>query len=272
MDKYAIFGHPVKHSLSPIIHEAFAQQAHQTIEYQKIQPPKEAFAPALREFINTGGKGANITTPFKHEAFLLADEKTPRAQQALAASCLLIREDNTLVAENFDGTGFIQDLTHNHRFSINQKRILILGAGGATQGILEPLFDGTPSQITIANRTAKTAIDLASRYQTKGDVAGVGFDTLPSTAFDLIIHATTMGHTDKSPHLPNGLITQSTFCYDLSYGKAAQPFLQTAKQQGAKYCADGLGMLVEHNAALFYWWRQFSPNTKPVIQLLRNQL
>ena len=272
MDKYAIFGNPVEHSLSPMIHQLFAEQAQQTIAYQKIQPPKNALEPALREFIDAGGKGANVTTPFKHQAFLLANEKSPRAQQASAASCLLFREDKTIVAENYDGTGFIRDLTQNHGFSIAQKKILIVGAGGATQGILGPLVDAAPAHIIIANRTAKTAIQLSAHYQTSGITSGIGLDECPATPFDLIIHTTTMGHTDEKPHLPNGLITPSTFCYDLSYGKAAQPFLQWAKRQGAEHSADGLGMLVEHNAALFYWWQQFSPDTKPVIAVLKNQL
>ena len=272
MDKYAILGNPITHTLSPIIHAEFATQTNQSIEYHKIQPPKDEFKQALFEFIEAGGKGCNITTPFKQQAFQLSYAQSHSATEALAASCLLIRDDNTIYADNYDGTGFIKDLTHNHGVSIHQKNILILGAGGATQGIVNALLDRAPAHIIIANRTEKTAIELAKRYPVGGLITGVSFAALDPTPYDLIIHATTLGHTGNRPDLPDGLITPHTFCYDLSYGKAAQPFLEWAAQQGAKQYADGLGMLVEHNAALFYLWRHVSPNTKPVIELLRKEV
>jgi len=271
VDKYAIFGNPVEHSLSPIIHKAFAEQTQQELECIKIEPPVDAFESTLRQFIHDDGKGCNITVPFKHKAFLLADQSSDAAQDAKAASCLLIREDSSIYADNYDGAGLVQDLSHNHHYTLSQKKILILGAGGAVQGILGPLLDKAPSEIVIANRTAQKAIDLAQQYQLRGTVHGVGLEQLETKPYDLIIHATTLGYKEKVIALPDGLIKQHTWCYDLSYGDAAQPFLNWAKKQGAEQFLDGLGMLVEHNAALFYLWRTIYPDTKPIIELLQKQ-
>ncbi|WP_423063307.1 shikimate dehydrogenase [Candidiatus Paracoxiella cheracis] len=270
MDKYAIFGNPVEHSLSPIIHEIFAEQAHQKLEYIRIKPPLDGFEPALQEFIKAGGNGCNVTFPFKGQAFNAADQCSNTASDAEAASCLLIRKNGTIFADNYDGTGLVEDLTHNYEFPLSQKKILIIGSGGATRGILGPLLDMAPSRIIIANRTPQKAMDLAERYKLRGYVTGIGFDDIEVTPYDLIIHATTAGHQGNLVTLPEGIIGHRTCCYDLSYGKAAEPFLQWAKKIGAAQCIDGLGMLVEHNAAVFYLWRNIYPDTKPVIEFLRH--
>lgn len=269
MDKYAIFGNPVEHSLSPIIHAAFATQTHQEFEYVRIKPAPADFASALQTFIHSGGNGCNVTFPFKEQAFAAATQHSNTANDATAASCLLIHENGTIFADNYDGTSLVQDLTHNYEFSLDHKTLLIIGSGGATRGILGPLLDRTPAKIVIANRTAHKATALAECYKLRGYVTGCGLDSLASTPYDLVIHATTAGHQNNLVPLPAGIITNHTRCYDLSYGKAAAPFLNWAKKQGAAQCMDGLGMLVEHNAAVFYLWRNLYPDTQPVLDMLR---
>lgn len=270
MDKYAIFGNPVEHSLSPIIHAAFATQTRQAFEYIRIKPLPDGFASALQAFIDDGGNGCNVTFPFKEQAFTAATHHSHTAADAEAASCLLVGEDGTVFADNYDGTGLVQDLTHNNAFSLSHKTVLIIGAGGATRGILGPLLDRAPSKIVIVNRTPQKAAALAEHYSLRGCVTGMGLDALANTSYDLVIHATTAGHQNNLVPLPPGIIEHHTWCYDLSYGKAAAPFLNWAKKQGAAQCMDGLGMLVEHNAAVFYLWRNLYPHTQPVIDMLRN--
>lgn len=270
MNKYAIFGNPVEHSLSTIIHETFAKETQQEFKYTCIKPPADSFWPALQEFIKDGGNGCNITSPFKGQAFATAAQHSGTAIDAKAASCLLIHKDGTIFADNYDGTSLVQDLSHNYEYSLCQKKVLIVGSGGATCGILAPLLDMNPAKITIANRTPQKAIDLAEHYKLRGCLNGVGLDQIDITPYDLIIHATTVGHQGNRLPLPQGIIDHRTWCYDLSYGKAAAPFLNWAKKQGAKRCIDGLGMLVEHNAAVFYLWRNIYPDTKPVMGVLRS--
>lgn len=272
MDKYAVFGHPIKHSLSPKIHELFAAQTKQKIEYSAIEPPPDKFEEAIKKFITDGGKGCNISFPFKHRAFLLADETSNTAKIAQAASGLLIRDNHTIYGDNYDGTGLVQDLSHNYHYSFRQKKILILGAGGAVQGILGPLLDTAPAEITIVNRDKQKGVDLAKIFQSRGFIRGIGFDEIEPTPVDLIIHATTVGYDGHVLPLPNELVSEHTWCYDLSYGPAAQPFLNWAKNQGASASHDGLGMLVEHNAALFYLWCNIYPDTQPVIHALKQKI
>ncbi len=272
MDKYAVIGNPVEHSLSPVIHHAFAEQNHQAIDYSKIKAPLDGFVEAVKKFQREGGKGLNVTLPFKVEAYQLASKRSRAADEAKAASVLQLHADGTIYADNYDGLGLVQDLTRNHRVDLNQKRILIVGAGGAVQGILGALLDKAPAQLTIANRTADKARQLAQVFRLRGNVRGIGLEEIEASPYDVIIHATSLGHQQKLPSLPNGLITKNTCCYDLTYGRAAEPFLQWAKSQGATHCYDGLGMLVEHNAAVFYLWRGSYPDTEPVIRALRKKI
>lgn len=266
MNRYAIIGNPVEHSLSPIIFQAFAEQTQQSFEYFKIKAPLDKFATVVTQFQKEGGKGVNITLPFKHEAYQLANKKSQETNNT--ASALQFFDDGTIYAVNYDGLGLVRDLTRNCNITLKQKSILIIGAGGSTQGILEPLIKTVPSKIVIVNRTATKARKLANLFQLCGRISGIGFDELKPTNYDIIIHATSLGHQGKSPHLPNGLITPYTYCYDLSYGKIAEPFLDWVKDKGAIYCFDGLGMLVEHNAALFNLWFGIYPDTHSVIKML----
>ena len=272
MNKYAIIGNPVKHSLSPIIFQAFSEQTHQSFEYFKIKAPLDEFATVITQFQKEGGKGANITLPFKREAYQLANKKSQAANAVSAASALQFFDDGTIYAVNYDGLGLVRDLTRNRNITLKQKSILIIGAGGSTQGILASLIKTVPSKIVIVNRTATKARELANLFQLCAKINGVSFDELKPTHYDIIIHATSLGHQGKLPYLPNGLITPRTCCYDLSYGKIAAPFLHWAKDNGAIYCFDGLGMLVEHNAALFNLWFGVYPDTHSVIKMLNIRL
>lgn len=270
MNLYAVIGNPVEHSLSPVIHEAFAKQAHISLNYRKIKAPVDAFVQTVKQFIAEGGKGLNVTLPFKQEAFQLATQRSKNAEMAQAASVLHFPTDNIIFADNFDGLGLVNDLTRNYQIPLTQQKILLVGAGGAAQGILGPLLQKSPAQIMIANRTGEKAQQLAQQFRRYGSIEGCGFDELKPIIYDVIIHVTSIGHQGQAPQLPNGLIDAHTCCYDISYGKAAQPFLNWAKTQGAKKYYDGLGMLVEHNAAVFHLWFNIHPDPKPIIQTLRS--
>jgi shikimate dehydrogenase len=271
MDKYAVIGNPVEHSLSPIIHEAFAKQTKQKFIYSKIEAPLDGFVPTVQQFITAGGKGLNVTLPFKHEAYQLSTNRSKTVEEAQAASVLHFRTHQEIYADNFDGFGMVQDLTCNYQIKLTQQKILVLGAGGAAQGILGPLLDQSPAQVVIANRTGDKAHHLATKFRSRGPVQGISFAELKASPYDVIIHVTSIGHQNQALTLPDGLITADTCCYDISYGKAAQTFLNWAKMQGAKKYFDGLGMLVEHNAAVFYLWFGIHPDTQPVIKMLRTE-
>ena len=268
MDKYAIIGNPVDHSLSPIIFQNFREQTQQVFHYLKIKAPVNNFVNVLKEFQKKGGKGVNITLPFKHEAYKFLNKLSLEAKEAQAVSALQFLNDGTMYGVNYDGLGLVQDLTRNHNITLTQKSILILGAGGATQGILGPLINIAPAQIVIVNRTASKAHELVSRFHSRGKLRGIGYDDFKPIYYDIIIHATSLGHQGKFPQLPNAIIGPRTCCYDLSYGRIAVPFLQWAKRRGTNKCFDGLGMLIEHNAALFYLWFGIYPNTSSILKKL----
>ncbi|WP_211923807.1 shikimate dehydrogenase [Coxiella endosymbiont of Amblyomma nuttalli] len=269
MNKYAIIGNPIEHSLSPTIFQAFAEQTHQSFEYFKIKAPLDGFAAAIAQFQEEGGKGINVTLPFKYEAYQLANIKS---QKINVSSALQFLDNGNIYAVNYDGLGLVLDLTCNHNITLKQKSILIIGAGGATQGIIASLIKTMPAKIVIVNRTATKARKLANFFQSYGNISGVGFDALKSEHYDIIIHATSLGHQGKVPALPDGLIASHTYCYDLSYGKSAMPFLHWARSHGAIYYFDGLGMLVEHNASLFNLWFNIRPSTHAVIKMLHTHL
>ena len=272
MDKYAIIGNPVEHSLSPLIFKAFQQQTGNSFEYLKIEAPLNKFSTVVKQLQQEGCKGVNITLPFKKEAYQLANQCNQEAKEAHAASALQFRNDGTIYAVNYDGFGLVQDLNHNYNLTITQKSILIVGAGGATQGILKSLLNTAPEKIVISNRTISKAMELAKNFHLRRKIQGIGFNALKTIQYDIIIHATSLGHQGKAPLLPNGLISSKTSCYDLSYGNIALPFLKWAKSQGAVHCFDGLGMLVEHNAAVFYLWFGIYPDTNLIIKMLRSRL
>lgn len=270
MDQYAVIGHPIKHSLSPFIHTEFAKQTQQTLHYSTIEAPLNAFADTVHAFIAKGGRGVNVTIPFKPEAFHLAEESSALAKRARAANTLLFREDGGIYADNTDGPGFIQDLTRNHHYTLSQKKVLVLGAGGAAKTIMASLLEAEPAQVVIANRSAAKAIDLAKSLEMFGNVRGVGLTDLDDGPFDLIVNTTSAGLTGEPMQLKSQLVAKKTWCYDLMYGCQQNPFLEWAQQQNPQRCLDGLGMLVEQAALAFSLWRGVYPNTAPIIAMLRH--
>ena len=261
-DRYAVFGHPIAHSKSPLIHAAFARQTGQDMRYDAILAPLDGFAASVAAFIAAGGRGANVTVPFKEEAFRLAGRLSPRAQRAGAVNTLMF--DNGILGDNTDGAGLVADLTRNLHCALTGKRILLLGAGGAARGVIEPLLEQQPAALVIANRTVSRAQELAALFG--HGIRACGFDEA-STPFDLIINATAASLAGELPPLSPQLFTANTLAYDMMYGRDT-PFLAFARAHGAA-TADGLGMLVEQAAEAFYVWRGVRPDTAPVIASLR---
>jgi shikimate dehydrogenase len=269
MDQYAVVGNPIQHSLSPFIHSLFAAQTKQHLTYKAILVPMDGFAKTLAHFQVEGGKGLNITLPFKQEAFNLMDTFSKRALTAKAVNTVSINADGSRHGDNTDGIGLIRDLTKNLQLNLHNKRILILGAGGAIQGILAPLLTEKPSQIIIANRTVNKAEELIKSFG-NGNVLDVcSLSDLNHASFDIVINGISAGLHGEMPSLNTNVIHENTFCYDLVYGKKVTPFLQWAKEQGATHITDGLGMLIEQAAEAFYMWRGVMPDTQSVITQLR---
>ncbi len=269
IDRYAVFGNPIKHSRSPVIHRLFAEQTGQTLEYSAELVALDSFNQAVKSFARSGGKGLNITVPFKQNAFEFATALSKRAQQAGAVNTLII-DDADYYGDNTDGVGLQRDLTNNHQQTLQDKRILILGAGGASRGALGALLTEKPAQITIANRTVEKAINLAKAFSAHGKTQGCGYDDL-TQSYDIIINATAASLQGELPPLSASLLNKNSFCYDMMYAKAPTVFMQWA--QGNRVTenniADGLGMLVEQAAESFYLWRDIKPETRPVIDAVR---
>jgi shikimate dehydrogenase len=266
IDCYGVFGNPIKHSLSPIIHTQFAKQTGLNIQYDKILAPIDDFAHSAKSFIDQGAKGFNITVPFKIEAFNLATKLSLNAKTAGAVNTIKVN-GNELIGENTDGIGLVNDLTKNLSINLNNKTILILGAGGATRGILLPLLKQIPKRLMIANRTASRAEQLALDFSSHGKTCGFGLDKIKDTPVDVIINATSASLDGKMPTIANG-VANGAICYDLMYGMQT-PFMDWAKANNAKMIVDGLGMLVEQAAAAFEFWTGKKPNTQEVIKNLR---
>jgi len=271
MDRYVVFGNPIGHSKSPLIHRLFAEQTGEQLEYSTLLAPLDDFCAAAQAFF-VEGRGANVTVPFKEEAFRLADSLTARAQRAGAVNTLSKLADGSLLGDNTDGAGLVRDLTVNAGFSLRGKRILLLGAGGSVRGILEPLLAEQPASVTIANRTVEKAELLAQLFADLGAVSASGFDWLEEPV-DLIINATSASLSGDVPPIASGLIEPGrTLCYDLMYGKEPTSFCRWATEHGAVRALDGLGMLAEQAAEAFYLWRGVRPDTAPVLAELRRQL
>lgn len=270
IDHYAVMGNPIAHSKSPIIHTAFAQQTGQTMQYDAILVGTQEgeFAQAVQTFQASGGKGLNITIPFKPAAYALAEQHTPRAKLAGAVNTLWFDAQGQCVGDNTDGVGLVRDLTQNHGKPLYGQHILILGAGGAVRGILGPLLEAIPAQCVIANRTVSKAETLVELFASLGNIRACPYDALLNQKFDLIINGTSASLQGELPPLPNGLLASNGWCYDMMYASTATPFMQWAQAQGATYAWDGLGMLVEQAAESFYQWRGIKPDTAPVIQQL----
>lgn len=269
MDKYAVIGNPIEHSRSPEIHAAFAIQTGETIEYGRILGDPENFPGDVRRFLAEGGRGLNVTVPFKEQAWRLADELSPRAHTAGAVNTLIRLENNLLRGDNTDGVGLVRDLRVNQGFRFEAKRILMLGAGGAVRGVMRPLLEQRPKRVIIANRTEAKAYSLAQGLAQYGQVAGCGFDDLEGMQFDLIINGTAAGLSGEAPAIPGDLLAKGGWCYDMLYSSASTPFQIWGREHRAARSLDGLGMLVEQAAESFQLWRGVLPETAPVIAMLR---
>ncbi|MCA1977969.1 MAG: shikimate dehydrogenase [Thiobacillus sp.] len=263
-DRYAVFGHPIAHSKSPLIHAAFARQTGQDMRYEAILAPLDGFAGSVRAFIDAGGRGANVTVPFKEEAYALATTLTARARRAGAVNTLSFAADG-ITGDNTDGAGLLADLTRNLHRSLAGERILLLGAGGAARGVIGPLLDAQPATLVIANRTVARARALADSFG-RDDVGVCGFDAIEGE-FDLVVNATAASLAGELPPLPPSIFAPGALAYDMMYGHTT-PFLEFARAQGCAG-ADGLGMLVEQAAEAFFVWRGVRPDTRPVIASLR---
>lgn len=269
-DQYAVIGNPIAHSKSPMIHEAFARQTGQNMRYERILASLDGFEATIRELIKQGYKGVNVTVPFKFEAFVLADARTARAMDAGAANTLIFNEQG-IVADNTDGAGIVRDIEKNLQLPLTGKRVLLLGAGGAAEGVLHPILACKPSLLTIVNRSMDKALAMVKKAEaTKAlsvtTLSGCEFNDLQGQEFDVVINATSAGLTDTALPIPNTIFAKGCLAYDMMYGRET-PFMQQARTNGA-IVADGLGMLIEQAAEAFYVWRGVRPETKPVIEMV----
>jgi shikimate dehydrogenase len=269
MDKYAVMGNPIAHSKSPCIHTLFATQTGQTLEYTAILVEPGNFANAVAKFQSQGGKGLNITVPFKQEAWALASKRSDRAERAGAVNTLVLDESGKHFGDNTDGAGLVRDLTHNQSATFTGKRLLLVGAGGAARGVIEPLLNEKPALLVIANRTPEKAVTLARSFCDLGRTEGSGLDELEGQGFDIIINATAASLTGDVPALPASVVTKESWCYDMMYADQPTAFMNWADERGAHKVMDGLGMLVEQAAESFYLWRGVRPDTALVINELR---
>ncbi len=267
-ERYAVIGNPIAHSKSPLIHTEFAKQTQQKLSYSAELVELGQVKNFVEEFTKNNGKGLNVTVPFKQDAFELANELTPRAQRAGAVNTLILK-NNKVLGDTTDGTGLLNDLTKNNQQIIKDKRILVIGAGGAVRGVLEPLLLESPENLTITNRTLSKAQQLAEDFKNFGAISACSFNDLDGQKFDLIINGTSASLSGELPPLPDKLFTENACAYDMMYAKDDTVFMQWAKQQGASVVLDGLGMLVEQAAESFFLWRGKRPQTQTVMQLLR---
>jgi shikimate dehydrogenase len=266
-DSYCVFGNPIGHSKSPFIHTAFARQTGEDLIYTARLALRDGFAQSVKNFIASGGRGANVTIPFKEDAFRLATRLTPRAELAGAVNMLTF-DDKDIVGDNTDGAGLVRDITINLDMPITGKRILLLGAGGAARGAIGPLLEEHPAVVVIANRTAHKARDLAEHYATLGRISGGAYTGLSNQTFDIIINATSASLGGELPPLPSRLFASGSLAYEMMYGRGDTPFLLFAREEGAARLSDGLGMLVEQAAEAFQLWRGVRPDAAPVMAQL----
>lgn len=271
IDQYAVFGHPISHSKSPRIHKLFAEQTQQKLDYSAQDVPAESFDSAVTNFFKQGGKGLNCTVPLKELAWQRADTLSERAQFSKAVNTLVLQENGILLGDNTDGIGLVTDLTINHAIPILNSRILILGAGGASRGIIGPLMEKSPAHIFIANRTVEKAITLSNDFSELGNITGCAYDDIKNNQFDLILNATSASLTGELPPLTNNLLAKNGSCYDLAYGNQPTAFVKWGLAHNAEKSLDGLGMLVEQAAEAFFIWRSIRPKTKEIITLLNSE-
>ena len=265
-DRYAVIGNPVAHSKSPLIHAEFARQTGDDMEYVSLYSPLERFAETVRRFRSEGGRGANVTLPFKEEAFRLATSCTDRARLAEAVNTMRF-EGEQLLGDNTDGAGLLADITSNLGVFLPGKRVLLLGAGGAARGVIAPLLAASPRSLSIANRGLDKALALARKFS--NGVEALPYPELAGRSFDIVINATSASLSGSLPPVPEGVFRRSELAYDMMYGKGDTPFLRRARIEGAGITADGLGMLVEQAAESYHFWRGIRPRTQEVLAMLR---
>lgn len=265
-DRYCVFGHPINHSLSPRIHAVFAEQTGENIAYEAIEAPLENFAGAWRDFVASGGRGANVTVPFKEEAYRLSGVLSARARLAGAVNTLVLGRDGKTYGDNTDGIGLVRDL-QAQAAPLEKARILVLGAGGAVRGILEPLLAARPASLMIANRTADKARQLATEFFELGETTAGGFDEIVGT-FDLVINGTSASLGGERPPLPEDVFADDALAYDMVYADEPTAFLRWSAEHDAR-TADGLGMLIEQAAESFFLWRNVRPETAALRKQLR---
>ena len=267
-DQYGVVGHPVAHSLSPFIHAMFARQTGQSLSYRLYDFAPEELDERIAAFFAQGGRGLNVTLPYKIAAVARAHELTDRARHAGAVNTLAMRKDGTILGDNTDGAGLTQDICTNQRVTVTGRRVLIIGAGGAARGVLAPLLALAPETIVIANRTADRAKALAAAFAQLGNVQGVGFRYVAGGPYDVLINATSASLTGEIPDVPVAVVGSSTFCYDMAYGRGDTPFVRWCMELGCRAAVPGWGMLVEQAAESFRLWRGVRPLTGPVLGAL----
>ena len=278
MDQYAVVGNPISHSKSPLIHTLFAKQCSQELEYSKLESPLNGFSDFVNDFFYGNGnyfaeshqglgKGLNVTVPFKEQAWSLCSQLSDGAKLAGAVNTLYLNDQNKICGENTDGIGLVRDIK-NQGISFEGKKILIIGAGGAVRGVLQPILNEMPEKVVVANRTLSKADALVAIFSELGDVSSSGFDQL-SEPFDIVINGTSASLGGQLPDISSAIFSSSTIVYDMMYAKALTVFNAWAKEQGVRAVYDGLGMLVEQAAEAFFIWRGIRPKTEEVIQLLR---
>lgn len=267
LDRYAVMGHPIAHSKSPLIHRLFAQASAQRLEYTAIEAPLDGFKASVEAFRSAGGRGLNVTLPFKLQAFEIATDKVESASLAGAANALKF-EGRRIWAQNFDGIGLVNDIQRNLGLSLRGKRVLLLGAGGATRGAIVPIAAQKPALIAIANRSADKAHGLKRDFAAHVELQTGGYEELAGERFDVVLNATSSGLSQVELPLPASVFAPGALAYELVYGKGLTPFLQQARAAGVTQLADGVGMLVEQAAEAFEWWRGVRPDTRSVIARL----
>lgn len=274
-DRYAVIGNPIAHSKSPLIHAEFAKQTGQDMSYQALLAPLGGFIEAVNSFRKQGGRGMNVTLPFKLEAFEVATEKSSRALDAGAVNMLKFSGDS-IFGDNTDGAGLTSDITRNLGIPVHDKRVLLIGAGGAACGVIYPLLQQGPGSLTITNRTFAKARELIMRYLQissfkRTQLAALPFADLVGHSFDIVINASSASVMGEALPLPMDLFARGSLAYEMMYGKGRTPFLKFARDDGAAKICDGLGMLVEQAAESFYLWRGVRPNTQFVLNKLKNR-
>lgn len=268
MDKYAVFGNPINHSKSPKIHQEFAKQFDESIEYTAILAPVDGFAESINQFFSKGGQGANVTLPFKEEAFQLVDSLTERAKLAGAVNTIKRCDDGSLLGDNTDGKGLVNDILA-HQQVIKDKHILLIGAGGAARGAILPILEQNPKSLTIVNRTADKAQKLAIQFECHGKVSGFGFNELPSNDYHIIINSTSASISGDIPALNAKHLVACELGYDMYYSQQETSFNQWIQQNSRQAkTLDGSGMLVGQAAEAYYVWREKQPTISPVVEKL----